>query len=72
MKNYYNDKNLIVPFEKVLYCQWINELGERVLKVNFPSVQGSDSLWKLSLTGQKAEVFLQEYINWLDERSRLG
>lgn len=69
MKNYYQDNSLVVPYNKVLFCQWINELGERVLKVNFASVQGSDSLWKLSLTGDRAEKFLESYINWLDELS---
>lgn len=67
MKNYYDDNSLVVPFNKVQFCQWINELGEQVLKVNFPSVQGSDSLWKLSLTGARAEKFLEEYKNWLNE-----
>ncbi|MCF7920142.1 MAG: hypothetical protein K9N06_09555 [Candidatus Cloacimonetes bacterium] len=72
MKNYYTDKSLVVPYEKVLFCQWHNELGEHILKVNFTAVQGSDSFWKLSLTGEEAESFLKGYIGWLDNRSRLG
>jgi hypothetical protein len=70
MKNFYSDKSLVVPYEKVLFCQWINELGEHILKVNFASVQGYDDYWKLSLTGESAETFLKNYMTWLDERSR--
>jgi len=72
MKNYFTDKSFVIPYSKVLFCQWINELGEHILKVNFGSVQGSDPLWKLSLTGESAKSFLENYKSWLDERSRLG
>ena len=72
MKNYYIDKSFVIPFEKVLFCHWINELGEHILKVNFGSVQGSDPHWKLSLSDENAKSFLASYKSWLDEQSRLG
>lgn len=65
MKSYYEDKELVIPYNKVLFCQWMNELGEMVLKVNFQAVQGGDSFWRLSLTGENAKRFLQDYKSWL-------
>ena len=60
MKSYYEDKEYIIPYDKVVFCQWMNELGEMVLKVNFESVQGGDSFWRLSLAGENAKRFLQD------------
>jgi len=68
MKIYYRDEDFVVPFDKVLFCQWADELGEMALKINFPSTQGGDAFWRLSLTGKRAEVFLREYTAWLDNR----
>jgi len=69
MKSYYEDKEYIIPYDKVVFCQWMNELGEMVLKVNFESVQGGDSFWRLSLTGENARRFLQDYRSWLENKS---
>jgi len=69
MKSYYEDKEYIIPYNKVVFCQWMNELGEMVLKVNFESVQGGDSFWRLSLTGENARRFLQDYRSWLENKS---
>ena len=67
MKRYYEDKEYIIPYEKVLFCQWMDELGELVLKINFQAVQGGDSFWRLSLNGSHAKSFLAEYRIWLGE-----
>ncbi len=67
MRNYYSDEDYVIPFAKVLFCNWMDELGEMVLKVNFQAVQGSDSYWRLNLTGPRAEEFLRDYKNWLDK-----
>jgi hypothetical protein len=67
MKRYYEDSEYVIPFDQVVFCQWADELGEMVLKVNFASVQGGDSFWRLSLTGRRAEVFLRDYKNWLGQ-----
>lgn len=69
MKSYYVDEEYVVPFEKVLFLQWANELGEMALKVNFASVQGSDSFWRLSITGKRADDFMNQYRAWLDVRA---
>jgi len=37
-----------------------------VLKVNFAKVQGSDSYWRLNLTGTGARKFLGDYKAWLE------
>lgn len=66
MRKYYEDTEFVIPFDKVLFCQWADELGEMVLKVNFNNVQGGDSFWRLSLTGERAETFLRDYKNWLE------
>ncbi|MCF7912388.1 MAG: hypothetical protein K9M99_07660 [Candidatus Cloacimonetes bacterium] len=68
MKSYFENKEFIIPYDKVMFCQWVDELGEMVLKVNFQSIQGGDSYWKLSLTGSKAQAFLAEYRSWLSQK----
>ena len=69
MKSYYEDKEYLIPYKKVLFCQWMDELGEMVLKINFQNVQGGDSFWRLSLIGENAKRFLQDYRSWLDTLS---
>lgn len=65
MDKYYEDEEFVIPYEKVLFLQWANELGEMALKVNFAAVQGSDSFWRLSLTGKRADQFFSGYREWL-------
>jgi len=69
MNSYYEDKEYVIPYNKVLFCQWMDELGEMVLKVNFQSVQGGDSFWRLSFIGENAKRFLQDYRSWLETLS---